>query len=84
VPQVSLFISNYDDSVFWPKYAEPPPWTCHSQLYTMCTCGNATAECALKLKHGDQSATAQSNAEAEQECEHDFESDRNSESSDEY
>ena len=84
VPHVSLFISNYDDSAFWPKYAEPPPWTCHSQLYTMCTCGNATAECALKLTYADQSATAQSNAEAEQECEHDFESDRDSESSDEY
>ncbi len=86
VPHVSVFISNYDDSVFWPKYAEPPPWTCHSQLYTMCTCGNATAECALKLTHEDCQpvAQAQSDAEAEQECEVDFESQRDSESSDEY
>ncbi|KAA6420474.1 MAG: hypothetical protein FRX49_09635, partial [Trebouxia sp. A1-2] len=85
-PHVSVCISNYDDSVFWPKYAEPPPWTCHSQLSTMCTCGDATAECALKHRYGDSQSVAQAqpDVEAEQGSELDFESQRDSESGDEY
>ncbi len=85
VPHVSVFISNYDDSGFRPKYAEPPPWTCHSQLNTMCSCYNAFAECAFKRRHEDCQpvAQAQPDAEAEQEFELDFESQPDFESSDE-
>lgn len=77
VPHVSVFISNYDDSVFWPKYADPPPWTCHSQLETLCTCGDPTSECAVKHRCGSDHAEAQvqlgdesdSNADSEAEFE---------------
>ena len=78
VPHVSVFISNYDDSVFWPKYADPPPWTCHSQLETLCTCGDPTAECAFKHRCGNDHAEAHAQPEAElgsdADCEADFES----------
>ena len=52
VPHVSISISNYDDAAFWPKYSDPPPWTCHSQLETLCTCGDPKADCAIKQRLG--------------------------------
>ena len=65
VPHVSVFMSNYDDSVVWPKYADPPPWTCHTQLETQCTCGDPTAECAVERRCGSDHAEAQSQPENE-------------------
>lgn len=71
VPHVSVLISNYDEAAFWPKYADPPPWTCHSQLETMCTCGDATAECAVKQRNHEEEAEADEEDDEEDDEEED-------------
>lgn len=52
VPHIAVFISNYEPAIPLPKYKDPPPWTCHSQLETPCTCGDPIGDCVIRRRWG--------------------------------
>ena len=69
VPHVFISISNYDDAAFWPTYRPRPPWTCHSQLETLCTCGDPKAECAVKQRLGSDYSPSDEDTSKSQDAE---------------